>query len=223
MIVDTLVDQLGSWLRDVRAERLAAKDKEAAARDDRAAQVLHDASVLLASMLAYDNAARSAYRSAYLFASQDRVADEDAAVKEDRRKAYRNLQSFEDLEDLYRRAGRALSQLRAECGQLAGVTWQGPLSELISCGNEFRSITQDVRDSKQKYTQEFQQGYRSSEFMRALASGSPSADVAKYATRMMSRINPLTELLDRADVAYSDLCATVRRSHNLPPLPALNP
>lgn len=223
MVLDGLVDQLGGWLRDVRAERLAAKDKDAANRDQRAAQVLYDASVLLATMQAYDNEARSAYRSAYLFASQVPVEDEDAAIKEDRRKAYRNLQDFEDLEELYRRAGRAVQQLHAEQEEFAEAAWAGSLRMLINCGNEFQRITSDVRGAKQKYTEEARYGYASPEFMRAMARGLPSKDVAAYATRMISRIEPLTDLLDRADEAYGALCATVRRIHNLPPLPAVNP
>ena len=223
MILDALVDQLGGWLRDVRTERLAAKDREAAGRDQRAAELLYEASVLVASMQAYDNAARSAYRNAYLFASQDYDENEDAAIKEDRRQAYRNLQSFELLEELYRRAERALRQLRAEREESAGVAWEELVSALISYGDRFRVITRDVRNSKQKYSEEVQYGYGTPGFMRALAKGYPSADVAGYAARMMTRVKPLTELLDRADETYGDLCATVRRSHNLPPLPAFNP
>lgn len=223
MVLDAFVDQLGGWLRDVRAERLAAKDKQAADRDQRAAQVLFDASVLLASMQGYDNAARAAYHSAYLLASEDLVGDEDAAIRRNRLKAYGKLRDFEDLHELYRRADRAIQQLCAENEELPGVAWAEPLSALISCGNEFQRITSDVRGAKQKYEQEARYGYGSGEFMRAMARGFPSQDVATYARRMMSRIDPLTDLLDRADQAYSALCVSARSVHNLPPLPAFNP
>jgi hypothetical protein len=223
MVLDALVDQLGGWLRDVRAERLAAKDKLAANRDQRAAQVLYDASVLLASMQAYDNAARSAYRSAYVLASQDPAVNEDAAIREDRRQAYRKLQDFEDLHELYRRAGRAIQQLATESEDLASEAWAESLLALISCGNKFQRITHDVRDAKQKYEQAYRYGYSTSEFMRATSDGSSSKDVATYAKRMMSRIDPLTDLLDQADKAYSALCVSARSAHNLPPLPVFNP
>ena len=223
MVLDALVDQLGGWLRDVRAERLAAKDRQAADRDQHAARVLYDASVLLASMQAYDNAARSAYRSAYVLASQDPVGNGDAAIREDRRQAYRKLQDFEDLHELYRRAGRAIQQLTTESEELSAVAWAASLPALISCGNEFQRITYDVRGAKQKYEQEYRYGYSTGEFMRAMAHGSPSKDVATYAKRMMSRIDPLTDLLDQADKAYSALCVSARSAHNLPPLPTFNP
>lgn len=223
MVIDTVIDQLGSWLRDVRAERIQAKDRAAAEGDQRSAQVLHDASILIISMQAYDNNARPAYRRAYLFAVQESTANEDPAIREDRRKAYRNLQDFEDLEELYRRADRALHSLRGQSQLPPESDEEEALSALLVYGDEFQRLTHDVRNAKQKYSEENPYGYGTSEYYRALATGAPSKSVARYAQRMISKVETLRSILDDADKAYADLCAAVRRKYNLPPLPVIDP
>jgi hypothetical protein len=223
LIIDPIIDQLGGWLRDVRAERIQEKDRVAAEEDQRSAQVLHDASILIVSMQAYDNNARLAYRRAYLFATQEPVANEDSAIREDRRKAYRNLQDFEDQEQIYRRADRALASLHGQSKLPPESDEEVALSALLVYGDEFQTLTHDVRDAKLKYSEESRYGYGTGEYGRALANGVPSKSVARYAQRMISRVAALRPLLDDADKAYADLCAAVRRQHNLPPLPVIEP
>lgn len=225
MVLDALVDQLGGWLRDVRAERLTAKDKAAAARDQKAGDILYHASILVASMQAYDNGARRAYGDANRLASQAFDRDEDPAITEDRRKAYRRLEKSEDLQELFRRAQRSLYELRGPLEppreSMCTPGEEEALVRLIDCGQRFVNITRDVRSSKEKYSQDFG-NIDIGAYMRAMASGSPSDAVAVYVKRMLSRVEPLPQLLDEADLAYSALCREVREHHRLPPLPALN-
>jgi hypothetical protein len=172
-------------------------------------------------MQEYDNSARRAYGQAALFASQEPVADEDPAIREDRRKAYRSLQDFEYGRQLLGEAVRVLGPLRDRPQPIGGPAEQGFLDELVQCGQKFVRLTTDARDAKVKYSEEAQHGYGTSEYMRAMASGSVSAAVARYATRMSARIEPLERLRDRADLAYCDLCTALREHHNLPPLPRI--
>lgn len=223
MVLEVIIGPLNDWMRDVRKDRQAAKDKAAAAADQRAAQVLLDATILIALVQEYDNSARRAYGDAWMFASQEPVADEDPAIAADRRKAYRNLQDFEYGQQLFREAARVLGPLRDRPEPLADATAEGSLAALVRCGQEFLRLTGDVRDAKQKYAEEARYGYGSAEFMRAIASGSVSSAVARYAARMSDRIQPLSALLDRADGAYGDLSTALRQAHHLPELPPLRP
>jgi hypothetical protein len=225
VVLDALVDQLGGWLRDVRTERLTAKDKAAAAKDQKAGDILYHASVLVASMQAYDNHARRAYGDAYRYASQPFDRDEAPAITEARRKAYRRLEKFEDLQELFRRAQRSLHELRGPVGSarepMCTPGEEEALVRLIDRGQQFVYITRDVRSVKEQQRRDFG-NINIGAYMRAMARGLPSDEVTVYIKKMMFRIEPLPHLLDEVDLAYSALCREVREHHQLPPLPALN-
>jgi hypothetical protein len=221
VVLDALVEQLSEWARDVKRDRAAAQDRASAAADQQAAQVLRDATYLIALMQEYDNSARRAYREAFMYASQEPVADEDPAIKGDRRKAYDNLRVFDYGQELRRAATRVLGPLRDRPAPLDDVTAEGSVAALVRCGQEFLRLANDVRNAKQMYDGEAAYGYGSADFMRSMANGSVSEVVARYATRMIERTEPLSTVLDRADSAYGDLCTALRQAHHLPELPPL--
>lgn len=221
MVLDALIEELGDWLRDVRAERLAERDRHTAEQSNRAAHILYNASVLVASMQAYDNTARPAYSNAYRYASQGQAEGEDAVIREDRRGAYRRLEEFEDLHQLYRQAERAKQSLSGDGDAVLTPPAEIALHRLLDCGDRFLEITRDVRNRKQRQASENMFGDMGGEYGRALASGAPSNDVARYARTMLTRIEPLVGLLDEANSAYGKLCRRVREAYRLPPPPAL--
>jgi hypothetical protein len=221
MVLDAFIEELGDWLRDVRAERRAERDRDIAEHSNRAARILYDASVLIASMQAYNNTARLAYSNAYRYASQGQAHDEDPAIREARRSAYRRLEEFEDLHVLYSQAERAKQSLRGDSSSMLAPSAEVALHQLLDCGDRFREITRDVRDRKSRQAHRRLLGDMGGEYGRVLVSSAPSSDVARYARTMLSRIRPLLELLDEANSAYGRLCGSIRNDYHLPPPPAL--
>jgi hypothetical protein len=221
MVLDAVINPLNDWLRDIRAERLTARNQETAQLDNRAARILHDASVLLATMQTYDNEARMIYRRVHLYASQIAVATEDPKTTEERRQAYESLTVFEGNYELNRRAQRYLGMIQNEHAHLVEPAFDQALNRLTSCGQRFVRITGEVSGAKERYVEDSRAGL-SPAVRRCLANGIPHEGVAAYAEAMLDRVRPVRALLDEADLAYSELSATICRAHNLPSPPAIN-
>jgi hypothetical protein len=213
MVLDAVIDQMGGWLRDVRAEHRAAKVNAAA-------QLLYNATVLVRTMRDYDNQARGAYVRAQALASEEHGTDEDPSMKDIRRAAYDKLQSFEEIKDLIYTARDALTAVKADSAQIAEAEYAGTLSTLIDRGNAFVDVTGKVRNAKEQYLVDSRNGLYKPGLLRLMAGGVASADIASYAQGMLDRLAPLSTLVDEAVDAYSELSVTIRRMHHLPPLPA---
>jgi hypothetical protein len=213
MVLDAAMDQLGGWLRDVRAERRAAKENAAA-------QLLYNATVLVRTMRDYDNQARSAYLRAQALASEEPDAEEDPSMKEIRRAAYEKLQSFEEIKDLIYTARDALTAVTADRAQIAEAEYESALSTLIDRGKAFIDVTGKVRHAKEQYVVDSNNGLYKPGLLRLMGKGFASADIAAYAQGMLDRLAPLSTLVDEAVDAYSELSVTIRHMHHLPPLPA---
>jgi hypothetical protein len=213
MVLDAAMDQLGGWLRDVRAERRAAKENAAA-------QLLCNATVLVRTMRDYDNQARSAYLRAHPLASEEPDADEDPSMKEIRRAAYEKLQSFEEVKGLIYTARDALTAVKADRAQIADAEYESALDTLIDRGKAFIDVTGKVRHAKEQYLVDSDNGLYKPGLLRSMGKGFASADIAAYAQGMLDRLAPLSTLVDEAVDAYSGLSVTIRRMHHLPPLPA---
>lgn len=192
----TLVEILkaaGGWLR--RAHQRAERE-----RDRSAAQLLHDAFVLAASMRVYDNALRPLLGQLLGFsASWD---------KERRGDLYDKLVGFFDREEI-------LPHFRQALASLSYMQWDGAggeaLHRLVASAFTFdEEIAGTIRREKENYVIRI-------EMLSALQLGASIEEeslVRKWAERIVGLLD--RGLLVEVDASYGELRQAILAAHDLP-------
>ncbi len=188
-----VLDKAAGWLRD--ALREARKE-----RDRKAAHVLHDAFVVVASMRAYDNAFRPLLGQLLAFSIE--------WEKERRDRLSDQLSSFFDIEQILPRFRQAFQALQASGWEEAG---REALGQLVDAASTFaEEIVGPVWKEKENYVVRGQ-------MLQALEHGKTHGEeqvVREWAERLARILD--RRLLAEADNACGALRQAILAAHRLP-------
>ncbi|MGY1618123.1 hypothetical protein ACI797_15395 [Geodermatophilus sp. SYSU D00691] len=190
-----IVSSVGSWLEKARTRSTRARDLQAA-------QLLHDATVLVVSMRAYDNAFRPLAAAMLTFRPY---------WPDDRRERLANeLSHFLDREEILPLFRQSLTSLANSYSN--GMTSE-PVRTLLQCARRFMEPVQVISASKTAYTE------------RALVIGwlldaTTQAEAAEVHSWAVFRVSALhKEVLADAEIALAELRIALQREFSLPDLP----
>jgi hypothetical protein len=198
-VIGLVVDRANAWLNQVSARR-----------ENRTALRLRDAGILVSCASLYDNAARRVYIAGLLHLTSD-------WTPERRQQALDDLEDFETVHEVYRRAEGSLVSLKKSVA-LRPPRDPAELDEcnlLVRDGERFLKIAYRIKDEKTRRAKLHAE--RGARFYASLLKPEGNPEIVwRYARKMRAELEPLPDLVNELVREWGTLRAITVQHHGFP-------